>query len=450
MRSSWFLLGMAVIALGIAIYSARFVSDFSVRIQPDLHTAFHELETAARAKNAEAVRKAFKQVSDLHLNHSLSPQFFSEGSKLISYPLSPEGYNRLLELNRQAQNDLIENEAALAENTRNQMNLLALAEGGVALLLIAGGGWVLAKQIELTGQNQKLHQILDEKNREIEQLNERLKGMKVETLSLEGELSSRGSELVEERKNSWMDEKFPITNPKGGAFQFQQLILRSFGRMPIWFFLIDIDHFRKLNEIYGHFQADDVIRVLCGIFENHTRFGDDIYYRWGGGEEFAIVISGVVYRDAVDIVRRIEEAIRTADVWVEGKEPGTKVQVRSLVAPQSSFTVSGGLSEATEIPEYGELLAQMRALDVHSDVKFRNKGKIEICKVIAEKLFKLSDRRTMDEAKVNGRNRIIVPDEAEMTERFARFYPNYETSIPYASMRNLRRDAYIEEIREAR
>ncbi len=66
--------------------------------------------------------------------------------------------------------------------------------------------------------------------------------------------------------------------------------------------LFDIDHFKRINDQYGHLAGDTVLRSLGALVQQHIR-GEDIACRYGG-EEFAILFPGIGEEDAR---RRAEE-----------------------------------------------------------------------------------------------------------------------------------------------
>ena len=57
---------------------------------------------------------------------------------------------------------------------------------------------------------------------------------------------------------------------------------------PLTVMMLDIDHFKKLNDTYGHLAGDEMLRVIGKLFTSHARL-DDVVCRFGG-EEFAIVL----------------------------------------------------------------------------------------------------------------------------------------------------------------
>lgn len=72
--------------------------------------------------------------------------------------------------------------------------------------------------------------------------------------------------------------------------------------------MCDIDHFKSVNDRYGHAAGDKVIQVVAGLLSKHFR-QDDIIGRYGG-EEFCVVLPGIGLRNAEDIADRVRKAIK--------------------------------------------------------------------------------------------------------------------------------------------
>ena len=73
------------------------------------------------------------------------------------------------------------------------------------------------------------------------------------------------------------------------------------------FALVDIDHFKNINDTYGHKAGDDVIQKFSEVIRDHIREGD-YAVRWGG-EEFIIVFRPMPGPMAPIIINRLRLAI---------------------------------------------------------------------------------------------------------------------------------------------
>ncbi len=82
--------------------------------------------------------------------------------------------------------------------------------------------------------------------------------------------------------------------------------------------IADIDHFKIVNDVYGHPAGDEILRKIAAIFENDIR-GIDIAGRVGG-EEFAILLTDTNIEKAYEIANRIrlDASAITLDQWAGG------------------------------------------------------------------------------------------------------------------------------------
>jgi len=91
-------------------------------------------------------------------------------------------------------------------------------------------------------------------------------------------------------------------------------------------FILDIDFFKKINDVYGHIQADEMLVQLARILKNAVR-KSDVVARFGG-EEFIILFPETGIEKAKEITSRIREAIK-----------------KDKFLREHNLTVSGGLTE---------------------------------------------------------------------------------------------------------
>lgn len=90
--------------------------------------------------------------------------------------------------------------------------------------------------------------------------------------------------------------------------------------------MCDIDHFKSINDTYGHDAGDTVLKNVAGILQSGTRQGADSTFRWGG-EEMVCVLN-CDYEHAMDIAERLRSQIESTThlVYDIDKQP-TNVSV---------------------------------------------------------------------------------------------------------------------------
>lgn len=101
---------------------------------------------------------------------------------------------------------------------------------------------------------------------------------------------------------------------------------------PSSLIMLDIDHFKKINDRYGHTVGDEAIRAVSRVIQEQIR-DLDIAGRYGG-EEFAIILSNTNSDGACVIAERLRHAVETQTVYADGQE--------------IKFTISLGIAELNE------------------------------------------------------------------------------------------------------
>ena len=77
---------------------------------------------------------------------------------------------------------------------------------------------------------------------------------------------------------------------------------------PTAVIMVDVDHFKQVNDTYGHQIGDDVLRAVGAALANRVRH-DDVVYRYGG-EEFCILLPGASSGEARAVADRVVMAMR--------------------------------------------------------------------------------------------------------------------------------------------
>ncbi|QEI07065.1 GGDEF domain-containing protein [Pigmentiphaga aceris] len=76
---------------------------------------------------------------------------------------------------------------------------------------------------------------------------------------------------------------------------------------PVALLLFDIDHFKLVNDRFGHRIGDEVLASIAQLIKSQLRPGDTIY-RWGG-EEFLVVASGTGFEAARSLAERVRHIV---------------------------------------------------------------------------------------------------------------------------------------------
>lgn len=124
---------------------------------------------------------------------------------------------------------------------------------------------------------------------------------------------------------------------------------------PVAFMMLDVDHFKEINDTYGHGIGDDVLRSIahaiqacCRPYDTASRFG---------GDEFAVIFGQTEGGDAQTAARRLLGHLRTVEVIASG------ASVR--------FTSSAGLVSTAELPDGFEAADLVKVADA---ALYRAKG----------------------------------------------------------------------------
>ena len=120
-------------------------------------------------------------------------------------------------------------------------------------------------------------------------------------------------DLDEVRRESMLDPLTKIFNRKS----FDEGLLKNFNEaaergMPLCLMLLDIDHFKKFNDTWGHQTGDQVLRLVAMTLKSNIK-GKDIAARYGG-EEFAAILPETDLEGAVIVADNIRKAIQAKEL----------------------------------------------------------------------------------------------------------------------------------------
>lgn len=119
-------------------------------------------------------------------------------------------------------------------------------------------------------------------------------------------------------------------------------ISRNTGK-PFAALLLDVDHFKSVNDTYGHEAGDHVLQHVAGVFIENVRSGDFVFRH--GGEEFLIVCVELTAQEALSVANKVRAAIQAEPIAISDT---TKLSV----------TVSIGVAAYDGHPDYQRLIAR--------------------------------------------------------------------------------------------
>ncbi len=132
------------------------------------------------------------------------------------------------------------------------------------------------------------------------------------------------TELAELRNRIIELEKLSSTDRLTGAWNrshFDKTIAVELTRsvryhQPVALVLLDIDHFKQVNDVHGHAVGDEVLRELVKVVRSSIRTSD-MLFRWGG-EEFVILAPSTSYRSATKLAETLRAKIEQHKIKTAG------------------------------------------------------------------------------------------------------------------------------------
>ena len=115
---------------------------------------------------------------------------------------------------------------------------------------------------------------------------------------------------------------------------------------PLTVLLLDIDHFKKINDTYGHDAGDDALRAISAACRKNLR-RQDLWARLGG-EEFAVILIETTVDEAVLMAERLRKAVSKLEIKSKGKTFGMTTSIGLASADFSGETLEDALRRADE------------------------------------------------------------------------------------------------------
>jgi diguanylate cyclase (GGDEF)-like protein len=94
--------------------------------------------------------------------------------------------------------------------------------------------------------------------------------------------------------------------------------------------MVDIDHFKHLNDHYGHHVGDQVLRQVTSLLVKDMREVDTVA-RYGG-EEFVIILPETEEQEAIAVAQRLRKTVQNSDFNIQDLEKGEKLTISIGIA----------------------------------------------------------------------------------------------------------------------
>ena len=258
-----------------------------------------------------------RQVSVLFLNGSQD-----EASKILLQEVLPKTAPLLSHLSELTQAQRMDVQKALllassdAEDSRTQIAIFSVIAVLVSVTVTCIAIWYGRK---LSGQLQDMNSFLEQK---IQERTESLLEDRDTLLEDRDTLLEAKKELLED--NSELTRMALTDNLTGlsNRTNMNQILRREFSRFErhdqrFGIIMLDIDHFKNINDSFGHDTGDIVLKKLALIFDSAIRTSDFIA-RWGG-EEFLICCTTIEEEDLLPIAETIRQLVASTDFEYVGQ-----------------------------------------------------------------------------------------------------------------------------------
>ena len=167
---------------------------------------------------------------------------------------------------------------------------------------------------------------------------EETRQMQSATSAMQNNFEEKSKEIDDLQEQLQRERKRAITDPLTGLYNRFALIDKlnaAVGEMDEderpSLIMLDIDHFKAINDTHGHLIGDRVIRFVAQVLQKNTK-GKDTAARYGG-EEFTVLLPGTPSVGAKSVAEVIRKAVANAQlVRADNRQPLGKITISAGVA----------------------------------------------------------------------------------------------------------------------
>lgn len=265
------------------------MAQYDVSPNPVNYTVWYEHVSGKNPKLSSAIehsRKRLKSFNNSDLHELLYQRYVADGDRLIARKMLQETFRILTSLSGD-----VRNTSGEMVNHGNALEVYAsqLLESSDLDSISRIIDIIILETKMMVESGKALKERLNESNKEINELREKLR---------------------KSRKDSVTDALTGLLNRRGFKVASGQE-LQKFGTYEngISLVMADIDHFKRINDTFGHMIGDSVIKMFATTFRDSLK-GKDIVGRYGG-EEFIMLLPDTRLEDAEKLCEKIRVFVQS-------------------------------------------------------------------------------------------------------------------------------------------
>ncbi|WP_428775304.1 sensor domain-containing diguanylate cyclase [Vibrio sp.] len=222
----------------------------------------------------------------------------SKGIEMLAgfAPIKNTGWGIVVQRPKQASLDELNNQMLKVFEHSLPVGVITLITIWIAAYLISRPLWQLAQSVKHMGGNYSVNNIFQIRSWYFE-----VAHLKDAIIASYGILNQKIDKL---HNDSHTDPMTGLLNRRG---LFSSIEVYEQNRQPLAIFAIDIDHFKQINDTFGHDLGDKVLVELAKLMQSLARKNDTICR--SGGEEFLIFLEDITLSQALDIAERLRKQI---------------------------------------------------------------------------------------------------------------------------------------------
>jgi len=117
-------------------------------------------------------------------------------------------------------------------------------------------------------------------------------------------------------------------------------------RVSLSLLILDLDHFKKINDTVGHLAGDTVLATVSSVLVRAAR-NEDVVARFGG-EELAIILRAIEIESAMTVAERLRKLVESTKITSEGRELRATVSIGVAGYPTTPCKTPDQLVEAAD------------------------------------------------------------------------------------------------------